>query len=75
MKKKKKKKKVKYLYECDLCGKAVTHLLAFCACDECDDMLRKYVKYYRKKRKEIEHGETIRKRYYRNQKKKKGLLG
>jgi len=68
-------KKVQYEYECELCGKTKPHLFAFCACDECDKMLRKHIAYYRNKRRAIEHGEVVRKRYYQNQKKKKGLLG
>ena len=51
---KRKKNKTKYEYECELCGKIKPYLFAFCACDECEKKLRKHIKHYRKKRKEIE---------------------
>jgi len=56
MKKKKKKKKNKEVqhYECKLCGGIKTYLFAFCACPECDKMLRKHIKHYREYRKKIE---------------------
>jgi len=56
MKKTKKKNKAAAVmhYTCGLCGKTKTYLFAFCACNECEDMLRKHIKYYRKKRKKIE---------------------
>ena len=50
---KRKNKKVQR-YECELCGEIKPYLFAFCACDECEKKLRKHIKHYRKKRKEIE---------------------
>lgn len=73
--KKKKTKKKKLQYECELCGENVSHLLCFCACDKCEDMLRKHIRYYRKKREEIERDVAAFKRWERKQKNKpKGLL-
>lgn len=48
------KPKKKHRYECGLCGKIKPYLFAFCACDECDKMLRKHIKHYRKEREKIE---------------------
>ena len=48
------KLKKKHKYKCGLCGKIKPYLFGFCACDECDKMLQKHIKYYREERKKIE---------------------